>query len=267
MDVPEIACDTLAGLHVHVDAFVQASGLDLYGMAALLRKPACAGESPLQLVTNAGEAWERALEETCAQGLPHNSVRHAVLHLPPVAWSVSGHIVGHTVLDEFALEQIRRVRQWGIRAGLLVPVYAPELEWGFMAFYARRDVEYEELRQLLPACVLYATNFAFWYLQLTVRQRERGRNLLTPREAECLRHAALGLTSVEIGDELGIGSRTVEGYIAAACTKLKARGRREAILIAEDLQLINGRSALTEEFERQREEFGSRPLPRKVDPP
>jgi DNA-binding CsgD family transcriptional regulator len=267
MDVPEFECDDLGALRPHVEDFVRGMGLDLYGLAARMRAPGPDSGKALHLLSNAGTHWEQALEEVSEQGLPHNSVRHAVLHLPPVAWSVAGHIVGHTVLDEFALEQIRRVRQWGLRAGMLIPVYAPELEWGFMAFYSRSDLDYATLRRLLPACSLYASNFAFWYLQLTVRRQERRRNVLTGREADSLRHAALGLTSAEIGEQLGIGARTVESYIATACAKLKARGRREAILIASDLQLISGRNALTEEFERQRDEFGSRPLPRKVAPP
>lgn len=55
---------------------------------------------------------------------------------------------------------------------------------------------------------------------------------LAPRQAECLRLVAAGLTSKEIALELGIGSKhTVDGYISEAVELLGARGRREAARI------------------------------------
>ena len=51
---------------------------------------------------------------------------------------------------------------------------------------------------------------------------------LAPRQAECLRLVAAGLTSKEIAVELSIGKHTVDGYIAEAVELLGARNRREA---------------------------------------
>ena len=51
---------------------------------------------------------------------------------------------------------------------------------------------------------------------------------LAPRQAECLRLVAAGLTSKEIAIELDIGKHTVDGYIAEAVEFLGARNRREA---------------------------------------
>lgn len=54
-------------------------------------------------------------------------------------------------------------------------------------------------------------------------------NPLTEREAECLRWAAQGKTSWEIGHILGLSERTANYHISNACAKMKVRGRQAAI--------------------------------------
>jgi len=64
---------------------------------------------------------------------------------------------------------------------------------------------------------------------------------LAPRQAECLRLVAAGLTSKEIAIELNIGSKhTVDGYIAEAVEHLGARNRREAARIWSDTNPLIG---------------------------
>jgi DNA-binding CsgD family transcriptional regulator len=62
---------------------------------------------------------------------------------------------------------------------------------------------------------------------------------LSPRETDCLRLSALGLTSTEIGDSLGITERTVKFHIANSCRKLGAGRRTEAVSSALRLGLID----------------------------
>ncbi|ROT46630.1 helix-turn-helix transcriptional regulator [Pusillimonas sp. NJUB218] len=52
---------------------------------------------------------------------------------------------------------------------------------------------------------------------------------LTPREVECLRWAAIGKTSAEIGAILGLTERTANFHIKNACTKLDVCNRQAAI--------------------------------------
>ena len=54
-------------------------------------------------------------------------------------------------------------------------------------------------------------------------------NPLTEREAECLRWAAQGKTSWEIGHILGLSERTANYHISNACAKMNVRGRQAAI--------------------------------------
>lgn len=57
-------------------------------------------------------------------------------------------------------------------------------------------------------------------------------NPLTPRERDCLTWAAKGKTNIAIGEQLGIGSRTVKFHIVNAMRKLGADSRSEAIALA-----------------------------------
>ena len=61
---------------------------------------------------------------------------------------------------------------------------------------------------------------------------------LSKRERECLRLAAQGLTSNEIGAKLGIGERTVHQHFSSLLGKLGAANRREAIARAAAAGLV-----------------------------
>jgi DNA-binding NarL/FixJ family response regulator len=52
---------------------------------------------------------------------------------------------------------------------------------------------------------------------------------LTPREIDVLRLVAKGLTNREVGRELGISHRTVQGHLASTYGKLGASSRTEAV--------------------------------------
>ena len=52
---------------------------------------------------------------------------------------------------------------------------------------------------------------------------------LTSRQRQCLRLAALGLTSPAIGHRLGLSRRTVDEHLMAACGVLGVRTRVQAV--------------------------------------
>ncbi len=70
-----------------------------------------------------------------------------------------------------------------------------------------------------------------------VRQTARGKprgaadqvEALTPREIEVLRLVAKGMTNREVGRELDISHRTVQGHLASIYDKLDASSRTEAV--------------------------------------
>jgi DNA-binding CsgD family transcriptional regulator len=61
---------------------------------------------------------------------------------------------------------------------------------------------------------------------------------LSPREAECLRWFAEGMSMPDIADTLGIGFRSVRSYLDSATAKLDAANTRQATTIATRLGLI-----------------------------
>jgi DNA-binding CsgD family transcriptional regulator len=72
------------------------------------------------------------------------------------------------------------------------------------------------------------------------RAAEQGapRDLLSPRQIECLQLAARGLTSAQIAHDLGISARTVDQYFGEACERLRVRNRTQAVARAIALELI-----------------------------
>ncbi|MFW2346447.1 LuxR C-terminal-related transcriptional regulator [Brevundimonas diminuta ATCC 11568] len=52
---------------------------------------------------------------------------------------------------------------------------------------------------------------------------------LTTRQRQCLRLAALGLTSSGIGERLGLSPRTVDEHVMTACSVLGVRTRVQAV--------------------------------------
>ena len=61
---------------------------------------------------------------------------------------------------------------------------------------------------------------------------------LTPREVEVLSLVARGAANKEIAAELGLGIRTVEGYVSNILAKLGASSRTEAALRAHEQRIV-----------------------------
>jgi DNA-binding NarL/FixJ family response regulator len=76
-------------------------------------------------------------------------------------------------------------------------------------------------------------------------QQRKGRQSigLTPRETQVLELLARDRTNSEIAAELGVAENTVRVHVVNILRNLKAHNRSEAVRIAIDLNLIEGRSA------------------------
>ena len=62
---------------------------------------------------------------------------------------------------------------------------------------------------------------------------------LSARQLQCLQFIAEGKSSQEIAEVLGLSVRTVDHYVGAACQKLGARSRAQAVAAAFHMALIH----------------------------
>ncbi|MBK8012316.1 MAG: response regulator transcription factor [Deltaproteobacteria bacterium] len=70
------------------------------------------------------------------------------------------------------------------------------------------------------------------YLQPELKEADRDRSSLTERELQAIRHAAQGFSNAEIGDAMGIETRTARGHISRALKKLGYHRRTQLVIYA-----------------------------------
>jgi len=88
--------------------------------------------------------------------------------------------------------------------------------------------------QLASAIRLVASGRRVLDPELVAVAVETGSTPLNEREADVLREAHSGLSTVQIGQRLNLSPATVRNYLSNAIAKLGARNRLDAIRIAED---------------------------------
>ncbi|WP_206788562.1 response regulator transcription factor [Amycolatopsis sp. MtRt-6] len=72
-------------------------------------------------------------------------------------------------------------------------------------------------------------------------RRRGGRDLLTPRELEVLRHVAKGMSNAEIAGALVVGEGTVKTHVARMLAKLGLRTRVHLVIHAYEHGLVDDR--------------------------
>jgi DNA-binding NarL/FixJ family response regulator len=151
-------------------------------------------------------------------------------------------------------ELVRR----GTRAGIIILTTFDDDEYIFEGIaagargYLLKDAEYDELSQAIR---VVARGEALLQPQVTARvlkeftrlsgqapvNKPKARPLaepLTDRETEVLRLIVSGATNQDIAEQLYIGLGTVKHHVRAVFAKLGARDRVQAVLIAQELDLV-----------------------------
>lgn len=160
-------------------------------------------------------------------------VDHCRQHITPCLWAADPavHSVGYQT--RFFMEAV----DFGLCAGIGLPIHGPLGHSGmFSVSMADPSNASAHLRQLGELQLL-----ATFIHEAQMRLSSRSANAqvhLTARELDCLRWAAEGKTSWEIGEQLGISERTVIFHLSNGARKLGVIGRRQAIARAMSLQLI-----------------------------
>jgi DNA-binding CsgD family transcriptional regulator len=167
-------------------------------------------------------------------------VAHCHDHGTPFIWS-EAQLRARCAVDPHH-SQVRRMfdeaEEFGLGAGISVPLHGPGACWGLMSFAAPR-ARSAEIERRLPELTLVAH-----YAHEAARPFARSKASapppeLTRRERECLHWAAEGKTSWEVGRLLGVSERTAIFHLHNAAKKLEVSGRQAAIARAISLGLIN----------------------------
>lgn len=151
----------------------------------------------------------------------------------------------------------RELTRRGSAAGVIILTTFDDDEYIFEGIaagargYLLKDAEYEELSQAIR---IVAQGESLLQPQITTRVLKEFSRLssrkasrpkpqplaepLTERETEVLRLMASGASNQDIAEKLFIGQGTVKHHVRAIFAKLGARDRVQAILLAQELNLV-----------------------------
>jgi DNA-binding CsgD family transcriptional regulator len=161
----------------------------------------------------------------------------ALLPLLAAVWALSGRLAALVALvaallfaDEVAIDPANRITVIVIGGTALVTALTARLYASSLAsVLSSRRLQ----RQSGPLSTGALTLDA-------IERASRGFGSLTRRELEVVRLAAEGYTAGEIGDQLHIGSRTVETHLGSAYSKLRIHTRGQLIRMVSRRTAVGG---------------------------
>lgn len=164
-------------------------------------------------------------------------IAHCRSHASPFVWPTDG--TRHGDVSEPAARMFDEAGSFGLRSGISIPVHGLGCTWGLVSLATARKVRRNEMRQAMASLHLFAHCLHEVARRHAQEVESESRPRLTQRELECLRWAAVGKTSWEIGKVLSISERTAVFHLQNAAGKLGAMSRQAAIVRAITLGLIS----------------------------
>jgi LuxR family quorum sensing-dependent transcriptional regulator len=159
------------------------------------------------------------------------AIRHARSTSFPFEWKDAPYDADK---EPRAAEMVRRVTELGLSEGVMVPIYGAAGCEGVVWMGGRRL----ELTRRVKAMLHLVGLYAFDHVRHLRRALAPAGRKLSERELEILTWVAQGKTAWEVGEILGISSRTVNTHTQVAFQKLGAVNRTQAIAIALRERLI-----------------------------
>lgn len=224
--------DVLADVTLRM-GFTQA----LYGYIPTIPRQRDGNWTPLKLnVRHFPEGWEEGWQPFMAVD-PY--YRACFSGTDPIDWTDVQHS------DSLSCSQLKACEflgDYGLSRGITVPVHLPFGRFAVMSAIADRNcrnwhVLKTDAREPLFRLMHTFTRMIF-QRGLETQIEVPKQVTLTKREQECMRWAALGKTSSEIGIILDRSAETVRLHIKNSIAKLNATNRAQAVANALDLGLI-----------------------------
>jgi LuxR family quorum-sensing system transcriptional regulator SolR len=223
-----------------IDEIVRNFGFDsfMYGTSAA---PHPHQESKSYVFTTLSRAWIARYDELAYIEVDPR-VKRASESALPLVWDQASERGRSARVDAFLADAAAH----GVASGIAFGVH--DLRAGLVLIALNssnpkiNDARHSEISRDLGDILLLGIYFHEIFMSGLVQQgvppRSEG-TPLTPREHQCLMHAARGLTSADIGRKLDIAERTVEFHFAGIRSKLSAVNRQEAIAKAMASGLIH----------------------------
>ncbi len=224
-----------------MSAYTHSLGFEHHGYAMRRHQPIRAvGSDYLYFEDFSGDWSKTYLSLTTEQAEQTDGrILFSRMALPPVAWNTHGRTSYRPASDhvyQIARKSLFAASEYGLRAGITVPISLPGLRWSFATLTHRSLFE---PREMMPAIAS-----ATYFVHCTQATIDRLLHLsstaprLSPRECEVLRWSAVGKTSWEISMILHIAEATVNYHFQSAARKLGVKGRRAACAQALSKGLI-----------------------------
>jgi DNA-binding CsgD family transcriptional regulator len=142
---------------------------------------------------------------------------------------------------ETHVRTLQELAAQGVTASIIVPVRTPRGRIGYIGFGGQRSREEVDRLLEVHAADLLTMGHAFLRLYLEAHGATRVPEdcaSLSPREVDCLTHAAQGHGDEDIANRLGISKHTARFHIDNAIHKLGATNRTHAVALAAQLGLV-----------------------------
>jgi DNA-binding CsgD family transcriptional regulator len=134
---------------------------------------------------------------------------------------------------------LTEAKDHGLAQGVTVSVYGHGGQRAVLSFSTDKRCKESRAQKIMTASVVQMTANHVHEAIRKVDDSQPSLPTLSVREKDCLRWAAGGKTSWEIAQILKISERTVIFHLANAAKKLQATNRRQAVVRALTLRLIN----------------------------
>ncbi len=161
-------------------------------------------------------------------------INHCRRRLTPCLWAADPLARRAGYLTGFFSEAV----DFGLNAGIGLPTHGPDHSGMLTVATADTTTAAAHLQQLGELQLLASVVHEAVHRLSGKEGKSQAPVHLTVRELECLRWAADGKTSWEIGQKLGIAERTAIFHLNNSARKLGVIGRRQAIARAMRLELI-----------------------------
>lgn len=133
-------------------------------------------------------------------------------------------------------EALNKVAAEGWVDGLVVPLHRAGTHYGLISLVTlNHHISPAEKRQLEAVCVVFHERLRLVVPQEGFRIPPAG---LTPREIDCIKLIAEGMSDITAGARLGIKGSTVHEHAERAKMKLQARNRAELVALAIGFGII-----------------------------